>query len=128
MKAIGESKYNAVKILIESKTPSKEITQYFHISYETVTLIRESRTYDEYKQAVAEIVTERASPKKQPEQKTVPAPVGQVQHVVQVQATHYMMEELKAQTEFLKIISAKLAFIVDDLVGIKSPKEEEMNR
>ena len=36
-------------------------------------------------------------------------------YTVKVEATHYMMEELKKANDTLKLISNKLAFIVDEL-------------
>lgn len=41
---------------------------------------------------------------------------------VTIQATHYMHELLKEQNDLLKGISAKLAFIVDELCGVKKPE------
>ena len=42
-------------------------------------------------------------------------PVESVVHTVQVQATHYMMEELRKMNQTLTLISNKIAFIVDQL-------------
>lgn len=42
-------------------------------------------------------------------------PVKSVVHTVQVQATHYMMEELKEMNKALTLISNKLTFIVEQL-------------
>ena len=45
-----------------------------------------------------------------------------VEHRVTVEATHYMMEELKEHTKLLKLISNKLAVIVEDLYGKEESK------
>ena len=43
---------------------------------------------------------------------------------VTIVANHYMAEEMKKQTELLELISRKLAFIVDELTGVKTYNEQ----
>jgi transposase-like protein len=52
---------------------------------------------------------------------TTPAEIiKEIRQTVTVQATHYMESELKKCVELLTGIYAKLAFIIDDLCGVKS--------
>jgi len=48
-----------------------------------------------------------------------PAVPQEVKHTVQVQATRFMEEQMKKQTELLTIICNKLGAIIDDLYGTK---------
>lgn len=48
-----------------------------------------------------------------------PAVPQEVKHTVQVQATRFMEEQMKKQTELLTIICNKLGVIIDDLYGTK---------
>lgn len=48
-----------------------------------------------------------------------PAVPQEVKHTVQVQATRFMEEQMRKQTELLTIICNKLGAIIDDLYGTK---------
>ena len=56
-------------------------------------------------------------------QQTPAAPQVMNPTVIRLEATHYMMEEMKRTNELLTCISAKLAFIVDELCGVPQKKE-----
>ena len=43
---------------------------------------------------------------------------------VTIVANNYMAAEMKKQTELLELISRKLAFIVDELTGVKTYNEK----
>ena len=131
---ITESLFKAVKQLTEGGATIPEICDYFHISAATVSRIRAAQTYEEYKHenAVAYLAAKakrEQKPKKPTEtenNQTKPTetelnPERVVEHrqTVQITATHYMMEEIKEIKEILKLISNKLAYIVNDLYGTK---------
>ena len=140
VKKVTKSKFDAVKILIEGGASTKEIAKYLDLSDNTIYVIKGCEKFEDYEQYLAEkmakanaarAVKMRESEKdktEQPVEKSAeqPAPVAQqpaeapvkvIEHrqTVMVQATHYMMEELKQQNELLKLISNKLSFIVDQL-------------
>lgn len=115
---VDEKKFNCVKILLESNTPWKEIMDYMEISSTTLGRIRQASTFEEYKQIqIAAAISYKQKEKKE-EPKEQPKEVVQVvehRQTVQIQATHYMMEQMKEMNEHLKLISAKLAYIVEEL-------------
>lgn len=51
--------------------------------------------------------------------------VKEIRQTVTVQATHYMESELKKCVELLTGISAKLAFVIDDLCGVKTGVDKD---
>ena len=134
-KKVTKKVFEAVKILLESGTPVKEICKYLKLSDGTVYVLKGCEKYEDYEQYVAEKLAKsnaaRAVKMRQAqEQKNeapaetkaeapakVEPPVQVVEHrqTVQITATHYMMEELKKQNELLAIISNKLAYIVEQL-------------
>lgn len=129
--------FDAVKTLTKGGASIDECAKYMGISSATVSRIRQAENFEEFQQArrLAAIAAkkreqEKKAREKQPEKPaenhdpvSKPAeqpaqPVPQViehRQTVTVQATHYMMEEMKKQTELLKLISNKLAFIVEQL-------------
>lgn len=138
--------YKAAKILLRGGASNEEVEEFLGISHETVRRIKISENYEDYLQRAAELRAYYAKKNKNAKQKAVeeavsklpagsvqklselkqeqpPADQPQVQIVehrqsVTIQATHYMMEEMKKTNELLKCISAKLAFIVDELTGV----------
>lgn len=127
---VTESVYKAVKTLIAGGASIKECSEYMHLSSQTVSIIKNSETYEEYKHKIyvtsggyrkkmeaAEKAKKEAEAKELPAQKLIydKPTATEKQTTVVVQATHYMMEELKQMNETLKCISNKLAFIVDEL-------------
>lgn len=130
-----ESKFRAVKLLLNGGASVKEAAEYMQMSTATVYIIKNAENIDEYnairtardskrKQAAA-INAKKDEPKPAPE--TAPAPVKQVMNptVIKVEATHYMMQELQKTNELLTAISAKLAFIVDELCGVKPNAKQD---
>ena len=128
-----ESKFRAVKLLLNGGASVKEAAEYMQMSTATVYIIKNAENLDEYnairtardskrKQAAA-INAKKDEPKPAPETapETATAPVKQVMNptVIKVEATHYMMQELQKTNELLTTISAKLAAIVSDLYGVK---------
>lgn len=135
---IDEKKFKAVKMLLKSGTEWKEVADYLDIGVSTVGRINAAETFEEYKNMLAAMAMRRKTPAPAPAPEPVPAPapVVQIQPAPQIQDEKYpggtisanyrinkMYEMMKEQTEYLKLISNKLAFIVDELTGVKPAKE-----
>ena len=131
---LTESKFKAVKILLNGGASIKEAAEYMQLSTNTVYLINNADDFEEYQTIRAERDARRkmaikAKEKKQeeetkaeetkPEEPKPEEPKPMNPTVIRVEATHYMMEELKKTNELLTAISAKLAAIVTDLYGVK---------
>jgi len=130
---VTEGIYKAVRALLKDGSTDKEVCEYFGIGKSTVNYIKKCETYEEYKHTVyvssstykkrmaaikakeKEKAEEKTEEKVSEEPKDPPVQVVEHRQSVTVVANHYMMEELKMQTELLKTISAKLLFIVDEL-------------
>ena len=127
--------FRAVKIMIAGGATSTEISEYFNISLSSISRVRQAESFQEYRVMQAATYGKRKPAKTQdaPKQPEVvipaaqqnppmqqPAPAQQPQVVehrqtVTIQATHYMMQEMKRTNELLELISRKMAFIVDQL-------------
>lgn len=129
---ITESKFNAVKIMINGGATNSEIAEYLNVSTSTVVRIKQVQTWEEYqnlRKGNAFIAKKKADEKKKLEEqkKAEEQPKENVQVIehrqsITVQATEYMMRELKQQNEYLRIISNKLCAIIDDLYGTGAAK------
>ena len=128
---VTQSVFNAVKTLLKGGASVTECAKYMKIGMNSAYIIRNSDSYEEYlnaryalsmknKQAKAEAQKAKEVPKAEPkaEPQVEPQTVEQKQTIV-VQASHYMLEEQKKTNELLTLISNKLAFIIDELVGVK---------
>lgn len=142
-KKVTQSKFNAVKTLLKGGATVREVMEYLELSDNTVYMIKQAETLVEYENMIAEKALrdkQRAAKAKQEAAQKVAAEVGtmpaaklaqqtpaapQVMNptVIRLEATHYMMEEMKRTNELLTCISAKLAFIVDELCGVPQKKE-----
>ena len=121
---IDANMYNAVKTLLTAGSTATEIAQYLKISVATVRRIKVSETLEEYRHQMAAIQAEyqrRKTAKKAPEPISEPEPIAAPERAKKADPVAYnyvnnrMLEELKAQNELLKLISNKLAFIVEQL-------------
>ena len=133
---ITEKKFNAVWIMIKGGASRDEIAEYLDVSLATITRIKSCQTWEEYqslrkgnaymakKKAEEKAAAEKAAAEEQKKQEQPQQIVQVVEHrqSVQIQATEYMMRELKQQNEYLRIISNKLAAIIDDLYGTEVKK------
>ena len=122
---ITEKMFNAVKIMIKGGASNVEIAEYMNLGSTTVSRIKNSETWEDYLQRKREMAfyARKANEKKNAEPQNQPEPPKEqiVKHeqTVTIQATHYMMQELQKTNELLKLISNKLAMIVEDLYGAK---------
>lgn len=122
-----ESKYRAVKILLKGGASVKESAEFMELSTGTVYLINNTENFADYTQARAERDMNRkkaaAIKAKEKEQEKKEEPAAQViehRQTVTVQATWQMTQEMQKTNELLKQISNKLAYIVDELCGVKT--------
>ena len=124
---ITEKTFNAVKIMLKGGATGAEVSEYLKLGTTTVSRIRNCDTWEDFllRKREAAIFAQKSKEKKaeqtkqespkQPEQ-----PKEQIvkhEQTVTIQATHYMMQELQKTNELLKLISNKLAMIVEDLYG-----------
>lgn len=130
--------FEAIKMLTKGGASIDECTEYMGVSHATVSRIRAAENYEDFMQSrrLAAIAVKRErelkeqqeqqkkerekpaeKPVEQPAQISQPVQPQVIEHrqTVTVQATHFMMEEMRQQNELLKAISNKLAYIVEQL-------------
>ena len=137
---MNESMFRAIKILLNSGATYREITDSLGVSDYVIRTVRTSENFAEYKQSIAahsaagrqrmaekqekelqEKAAAEAAEKAKKERQAITAhipPETLSEATVQrftIKATNDMMEEMRKTNEFLKLISNKLAFIVDEL-------------
>ena len=135
--------FDCIRTLLDSKAPYKEISKYLGVSVTVVGKVAGCESWEEYQAVLAAeakkqrekcaairlAIKEQAKEAKAVEvvKETVPAaPAPAAEPKVQPGTTillpyrHY--ELMNKQIELLTTISAKLAFIVDELTGVKSPR------
>ena len=136
-----ESKFKAIKILLNGGATVKEAAEYMKVSTAVVYMVNKSETLEEYQAYGAERETKRkqtaAMKAKQEAARKAAEKVGAVpaaqmipqvvehRQNVQIQATHYMETKLDKCIELLTGISNKLAAIVSDLYGVKEDAKQD---
>lgn len=103
-KKMTEKTFTAAKILFKGGASAKEVADMLEIGLSTAGRIKANETYAGYQESIK---AHTWTPKAEKPQ--------EVKQTVTIQATHYMMQELQKMNELLTGISAKLAFIVDEL-------------
>ena len=112
-----EQAFKAIKLMQKGGATVKDILEYYAVSVDTLRRIRRVDTFAEY------IANQRAhnAPKKQekkeerqekPQGEPLKLPGGQLSSGYQMNRIY---EALKEQNEILKLLSNKVAFIVDEL-------------
>ena len=135
---VTPSLFRAVKAMTKDGATYEEIEDFFKISHATVTRIKYAENYEEYRnecvarskaihakrqakrqeKKAAEMAAAQPEPEKKPEKVEYVAPqVTPGGFLASSYQTNRIIEELAKQNEILKIISNKLAFIVDELTG-----------
>lgn len=124
---VTERLFKAIKIMLDAGTPQKEVAEYMNTSTTTVNRINQCEDYEEYRTVVSgiQIAMKKKAQEKKAQENAEGQPVQIVEHRqnVTIQATHYMMTEMQKTNELLTAISAKLAFIVDELCGVQNRME-----
>lgn len=125
--------FSAAKLLIENGANNTEVSKYLKVSMDVVSMFRKAETYEEYQALMyqysqemrkrqAAIKAKEQTPAEPPKVECKPE---EINRVVTVQLSHYVMTELQKQNELLTGISAKLAAIVEDLCGVKTNAEQD---
>lgn len=125
--------FSAAKLLIENGANNTEVSKYLKVSTDVVAMFRKAETYEEYQalmyQYSQEMRKRQAAIKAKEQAKAEPPQTTckpeEINHVVTVQLSHYVMSELQKQNELLTVISNKLAFIVDELCGVKTNAKQD---
>ena len=128
--------FNACKTLFKGGANASEVAEYMKIGRTTAGIIRKAEDYEEYRammyeqsgSRIRQVAAIKAKEAEKKEADKPPEPVTQIvehRQTVTVQATHYMMEEMKKTNEMLTLISNKLAFIVDELCGVKTNAKQD---
>ena len=125
--------FSAAKLLIGNGANNTEVSKYLKVSMDVVAMFRKAETYEEYQalmyQYSQEMRKRQAAIKAKEQTKEEPAKAeckpDEINRVVTVQLSHYVMQELQKQNELLTGISNKLAFIIDELCGVKTNAEQD---
>ena len=116
--------FDAAKLLIENGANNTEVAKYLKVSTDVVSFIRKSETYEDYQTFMYEYSLKQrqrvAAIKAKEEPKEEPKEKPEVKQTIVVQATWQMTQEMQKTNELLKQISNKLAYIVDELCGVKT--------
>ena len=115
---ITENIYNAVKLILRGGAKTKQAAEAMGISVNTVHRINKTESYQEYVNLAymngSAWYREQEKQDKKPEEKIEPLKQagGQLSSGYQLNRIY---EALKEQNELLKLLSNKVAFIVDEL-------------
>ena len=128
---VDKRMFDCVKQLLKAGSTWPEIEDYLGIGNTCISRIARAENWQDYTDQLAAIALKQREKKakkaaeekkaeqvKQPEENAGNQVVEHRQSVT-VQTTYYVSQKLDAMTELLKGISAKLAFIVEDLCPTK---------
>ena len=134
-KKITPGIFSAAKLLMENGANNTEVSKYLKVSMDVVAMFRKAETYEEYQalmyQYSQEMRKRQAAIKAKEQTKETAEPTQttckpeEINRVVTVQLSHYVMTEIQKQNELLTGISNKLAFIIDELCGVKTNAEQD---
>lgn len=108
-------KYNAIRILLESGETVEVIADTFQCRKETVLIVKRCETYEQYKQECNVLKFQAKAKKRQEKMESNTGNAGMNIGQIKIEATHYMMEELRKNNELLTLISNKLTSIMEEL-------------
>ena len=121
---VTPERFRAVKQMIAGGAIHREVAEVMDLSVHTVGMISRAASLEEYRETVndrkyASRTPQRFKPRLASPPAPVPSPTPSPAPVPSPLAGQYqmnrIMEALKEQNEHLKLISNKLAFIVDEL-------------
>lgn len=127
---VTQNVFNCIKTMLESDAPKAEIAKYLKLNYVTVERVAKAETLEDYRNAVALEKRERDAKKKATRRAVVPSVVppsttvdatlptvapGKVQMPTQLAVPWEVRKMIAEQNELLKGISAKLAYLVEQL-------------
>ena len=122
-KKVTPKVFACVKTLLNGGAMVKEVSDYMGLSGWTVHKINKSETYEEYRQIIEEETSKRKEKYNTPVEAKKPAIQAPDSVGDKVYGANRICELLTHQNELLKGIMNKLAFIVDELTGVPSPKD-----
>ena len=91
------------------------VAEMFNCKKETVLLVKRCNTYDQYKQEATSLKAVAKAIKQQAKAGNNTGSTGMNIGQIKIEATHYMMEELRRNNELLTLISNKLTAIMEEL-------------
>lgn len=106
-------KFDAIKLLLKGGATQSKAAEIMDVSANTVYYVNRAKDYADYVDMATVRSDNRESTKKPQETQRV-AP-----QTMTVQVPFYVTQEMKRTNELLTQISAKLAFIVEELCGSK---------
>ena len=109
---LSETKFKVIKMYQQSGASVAETAKSLEISESTVAAAYDSNSVDETQKKQMDYMRSN-NPKHNQASEANRQPI---QTVVKIEATHYMMEELKQMNKHLELISNKMAFIVEELI------------
>lgn len=133
MRKMEQNEFNAIKLMLEKGASQKDAMTLFGISRSTVGRINASDNWESYQSQLAEEARKakeryyrnkatkkvETQPSKKPVAEIVsfndPAKTGSTQIVLTNYQMTRLLEKMEQQNEYLKMISAKLAFVVEQL-------------
>lgn len=147
---IDQRMFDCIKILLASGQTAAQIEEYLGVAPCTTYRIKQCENLQEYKNMMAAMSAKRTAKRAKAKEADLATemhgpviaqpvlsavtdsgkatPVQQVvehRQSVTVQTSYYVTQKLDTMIDLLKTISAKLAFIVDELIGVKPGKKEE---
>ena len=151
MPVLKKTKYDALRIMLQSGADLEEAAKTMDVSVSTVKAVKSTNSYEDCLQQIrgnvylardaywrkkkekAAKAAAKAAVKAGPKEMQTSAPQAPatsdgpketILPTVTLVANHYLMEEIRKQTELLRTISAKVGWLMDELSGSK-PKEEQ---
>lgn len=122
MAALTNAQFLTIKTLQEAGSTKQEIAKYLKMTTAKVSVAYRSDNYDDYKNECAVIAlrskerkTEQENRNRQEENKNNAVQVVEHRQTVEIQATHYLTQELREMKTLLKQLNVKIAYIVEDL-------------
>ena len=118
------SKYEAIICMLRGGATDDSVMKSQGISENTLQRVKKSNgSYDEYKK----LHSAHLKKVKQRENETCCQEPQIIEHrsTVKIEATHYMMQEMQETNKLLKLISNKLAFIVEELTGKEASLDDK---
>ena len=106
---VTQEMFDAIKAMSKGGASNNDIARFAGVSTATVSRVKAANSFDEYEPT--------QKPKKEEPQES--------KQTVIFQASWQMTQEQRQTNEQLKQISQKLAFIVDELCGVKSDAEQD---
>lgn len=123
-RTVDENFFNMAKAILKGGATGVECARYMGCSAGIVSKIKNCGSFAEYEEwndKRAEAA--RKNPAEQQEAESKPQAESQAveqKQTIMVQVNNYMLQEQKRTNELLTLISNKLAFIVDELTGVKT--------